>query len=348
MISPALEGVSLRYPKSHIPAIREVSLRVDAGEIFCILGPSGSGKTTILKLMAGLLRPQSGRVLFDDTEVSHLPPESRDAVMVFQNPLLFPFMNVGENVAFGLRMAKMAETERTTRVEQTLEYVHLAGFANRRVNQLSGGQRQRIALARALALRPGLLLLDEPLSNLDEHLRDEMRELILSTRDNFDTTVVIVTHDRHDAATLSDRMAVVLDGEVRQVGRFDQLLCTPTSRKAAEFLGNHNWITGTKRGGEVITAIGTLSIDRLVRSNGAIPDGPVLFSVRPEELRLGSQGPQRLSGEVVRGVDYGSHSRCRVRLGEVYLDVTVPAGQPLPVGRVDLSFNPQSAIVLPG
>ncbi|MFW5843476.1 MAG: ABC transporter ATP-binding protein, partial [Spirochaetota bacterium] len=138
MISPSLEAVTHHYTRHHPAAIRDVSLRINAGEVFCILGPSGSGKTTILKLFAGLLVPETGRVLFDGTDVSRVPPEAREAVMVFQNPLLFPFMTVGENVAFGLRMAKMPTGERLSRVEETLEYVRLGGFGERRVNQLSG------------------------------------------------------------------------------------------------------------------------------------------------------------------------------------------------------------------
>lgn len=341
MISPSLEAVTHHYTRHHRAAIRDVSFGISAGEVFCILGPSGSGKTTILKLFAGLLFPETGRVLFDGTDVSRVPPEARDAVMVFQNPLLFPFMTVGENVAFGLRMAKMPTDERLSRVEETLEYVRLGGFAERRIHQLSGGQRQRVALARALALRPGLLLLDEPLSNLDEHLRDEMRDLICATRAAYDTTIVIVTHDRHDAAALADRMAVVLDGRVRQVGSHQEILAAPESREVAQFLGNRNWVPGTKRGPEVRTDIGTLP-----PPEGDTPDGAVWISVRPEDLRLGGAGPFRLKGEVLRVVSHGSHSNCRVRVGDYDLDMTIPAGGPLPQGIIELSFDPAKAIVL--
>jgi ABC-type Fe3+/spermidine/putrescine transport system ATPase subunit len=342
MISPSLEAVTYNYTRHHPAAIRDVSFGINAGEVFCILGPSGSGKTTILKLFAGLLVPETGRVLFDDTDVSRVPPEARDAVMVFQNPLLFPFMTVGENVAFGLRMAKMPNGERISRVEETLEYVRLGGFAGRRINQLSGGQRQRVALARALALRPGLLLLDEPLSNLDEHLRDEMRDLICATRAAYDTTIVIVTHDRHDAATLSDRMAVVLDGRVRQVGRYGEILAAPESREVAEFLGNRNWISGAKREGEVRTDIGTFSLP-----DDDTPDGAVWISIRPEDLRPGKEGAFRLTGEVVRSVSYGSHSSSRVRVGAYDLDMTIPAGEPVPRGAIEASFDPAKIIIVP-
>lgn len=341
MISPSLEAVTHHYIRHHRPAVRDVTFRISAGEVFCILGPSGSGKTTILKLFAGLLVPETGRVLFDGTDVSRTPPEARDAVMVFQNPLLFPFMTVGENVAFGLRMAKMPAGERLSRVEETLKYVRLGGFADRRIHQLSGGQRQRVALARALALRPGLLLLDEPLSNLDEHLRDEMRDLICATRAAYDTTIVIVTHDRHDAATLSDRMAVVLDGRVRQVGRYQEILEAPESREVAQFLGNRNWISGTKRNREVRTEIGTLLLPE-----GNAPDGAVWLSIRPEDLRLGDGAPFGMTGEVVRSVSYGSHSICRVRIAPFDFDVTIPAGVPLPEGTVKISFDPEKVIVL--
>ncbi len=350
MISPSLEAVTHHYTRHHPAAIEDVSFGINAGEVFCILGPSGSGKTTILKLFAGLLVPETGRVLFDGTDVSRVPPEARDAVMVFQNPLLFPFMTVGENVAFGLRMAKMATGERLSRVEETLEYVRLGGFAERRIHQLSGGQRQRVALARALALRPGLLLLDEPLSNLDEHLRDEMRDLVCATRAAYDTTIVIVTHDRHDAATLSDRMAVVLDGRVRQVGSYQEILSAPESREVAQFLGNRNWFSGTKRGREVRTDIGTvlLPVGRQPdnrRGNGT-PDGAVWISIRPEDLRPGGAGPFRVTGEVVRSVSYGSHSSCRIRVGARDLDMTIPAGEPVPRGTVEASFDPAKVIVL--
>ncbi len=354
MISPSLEGVTHRYSRHHRAAIVDVSFGIRAGEVFCILGPSGSGKTTILKLFAGLLAPQEGRVLFDGKDVSPVRPEAREAVMVFQNPLLFPFMTVGENVAFGLRMSKMAAAERHKRVAETLQYVRLEGFADRRIHQLSGGQKQRVALARALALRPGLLLLDEPLSNLDEHLRDEMRDLICATRATYDTTIVIVTHDRYDAATLSDRMAVVLDGRVRQVGTYREILEQPVTRDVARFLGNHNWIEGTKRGGEVVTPVGTIPLAMgAVEAEATapacrVPDGEVWLSIRPEDVCVGIGSGIRLSGEVLRAVDYGSHGRARIRVGEAELDVTLPAGRPLPDGAVEISFDPAKVILLQG
>jgi ABC-type Fe3+/spermidine/putrescine transport system ATPase subunit len=366
MISPSLEGVTHHYSRHHRAAIQDVSFGVQAGEVFCILGPSGSGKTTILKLFAGLIRPEIGRVLFDARDVSSVAPESRDAVMVFQNPLLFPFMTVGENVAFGLRMSQMPRDERDARVHETLEYVRLGGYAGRRVHQLSGGQKQRVALARALALRPGLLLLDEPLSNLDEHLRDEMRDLICSTRATYDTTVVIVTHDRHDAAILSDRIAVVLDGRVRQVGRYEQMLSAPASREVGEFLGNRNWIAGVKRGSEIETPLGRLTLperrspatdnptaglENLAAEGPApgtpAPDGDVWVSIRPEHLYLGRNGHLSVRGEVSRAVAFGSHGECRVRIGDIELGVSLPPGMPLPRGRAEVSFDPANAIILP-
>ena len=342
MISPSLVEVTHHYNPRHRAAVQDVSFGIRAGEVFCILGPSGSGKTTILKLFAGLLVPETGRVLFDEVDVSSIPPESRDAVMVFQNPLLFPFMTVGENVAFGLRMAKMPAGEREARIAETLEYVRLGGFAERRIQQLSGGQRQRVALARALALRPGLLLLDEPLSNLDEHLRDEMRDLICSTRNAYDTTIVIVTHDRSDAATLSDRMAVVLEGRVSQVGRYQEIVAAPESREVAQFLGNRNWVPGIKTGSKVATDLGTVGLS----PGHQVPDGPVWLSIRPEELRIGHSGSLRLAGEVVRSVSYGTHSSSRIRVEGHDFDVTIPAGSPIPEGSVNLSFDPAKAIVL--
>jgi len=222
------------------PVVKGISLTVADGEFFSLLGPSGCGKTTILRMIAGFIFPTSGSVLFDDEDVSHVPANRRNTGMVFQNYALFPHMTVSENVAFGLRTRKVAGTEITDRVSQALELVGLAGLEQRPVPQLSGGQQQRVALARAVVIEPDLLLLDEPLSNLDTKLREETRDQIRELQTKLGITAIYVTHDQEEALAVSDRIAVMEEGECRQLDRPDTIYRRPANRFVAAFMGNMN------------------------------------------------------------------------------------------------------------
>jgi putative spermidine/putrescine transport system ATP-binding protein len=215
-------------------------LSIQAGEFLSILGPSGCGKTTLLNCLAGFVEPEHGRILLDGKDVTALPPYRRGLGMVFQNYALFPHLTVADNVAYGLRVRKVGRTERAARVAEALRLVGLADFAGRRPRQLSGGQQQRVAIARALAIRPSVLLLDEPLSNLDAKLRREMRVELRSLQQQVGTTMVFVTHDQEEALALSDRVAVMNAGRVEQLGTPEEVYRRPRTRFVAEFIGAAN------------------------------------------------------------------------------------------------------------
>ncbi|MBJ3778867.1 ABC transporter ATP-binding protein [Acuticoccus sp. 2012] len=214
------------------------------GEFVSILGPSGCGKTTTLRCVAGLEIPTGGRILFGDTEVTALPPERRSIGMVFQNYALFPHLTVRRNIAFGLEMRGVRGAKAARRVADVMEMVQLPGMAHRYPRQLSGGQQQRVALARALVVEPSVLLLDEPLANLDAKLRDEMRFFIRSLQKRVGITTLYVTHDQAEAMTMSDRIVVMFDGTIHQIGTPEEIYHRPADRQVAEFIGSSNLIAG--------------------------------------------------------------------------------------------------------
>ncbi|MCQ3979887.1 MAG: ABC transporter ATP-binding protein [Anaerolineae bacterium] len=278
--------LSKTYEGAHNPALRDLSLELASGRITALLGPSGCGKTTLLKLIAGLLHPSQGDVTFDGQSVLNTPAERRGAVMVFQNHLLFPYMSVGDNVGFGLKMQGVDHQTIRRRVADMLELVQLPGYEKRRPRQLSGGQQQRVALARALVVQPRVLLLDEPLSNLDAHLRGEMRDLILAVQRQLGITTVFVTHDQEQAITLADQIALMFEGHLHQFGRPHAFYERPASVRVARFFGGTNFVPGLKHGSQVETALGIFHCPG--PSNH--PDGPVTLTIRPEHLHLSQNG----------------------------------------------------------
>src|SRR5688572_18571121 len=235
-----LERVCMRY--GGVEAVVDFSLEVAKGEFMFLLGPSGSGKTTTLRAIAGFARPASGRIELGGRSIVEVPPHRRDIGMVFQRYALFPHLDVAENVEFGLRMRGMPAAERPKRVGEVLELVRLKGFDARFPHQLSGGQQQRVALARALAYHPALLLLDEPLANLDRRLRDEMRIELKRIQQEMGTTMLFVTHDQEEALTLGDRIAVMNEGRLEQLGAPVDLYRKPASRFVASFIGDMNFV----------------------------------------------------------------------------------------------------------
>lgn len=229
-----LDNVSKVYPQGG--GVRGFSVEIQDGEFFAFLGHSGCGKTTTLRVVAGLETPDSGRIYFDDRDVTHLPPEKRNAAMVFQNYALFPHMNVFDNVAFGLKAQKMPKDEIGARVSESLALVQLGEMEKRRVTELSGGQQQRVALARALAVHPDILLLDEPLSNLDAELRYSTRKQLAELQKRLGTTAIYVTHDQEEALELADRIAVMRDGVCEQIGTPDEILNAAATPFVESFL----------------------------------------------------------------------------------------------------------------
>lgn len=243
MTSLSLRGVTVVYP-SGVRALDGVDLDVDDGELLALLGPSGGGKTTSLRVIAGLTPPSAGRVFFDGEAVATVPPERRGAAMVFQRHGLFPFRTVGENVAFGLKARKVAKAEVAERVAGALAAVQLDGFVDRWPDELSGGQHQRVALARALVVRPRVLLLDEPLSNLEPGLRAELQRVILKLQRDVGITTVLVTHDHTEAFAVADRVAVLMAGRIRQCGPPESVRAAPADADVARFLGAEGLLDG--------------------------------------------------------------------------------------------------------
>jgi len=308
------------YGKEKVHAVKDLELEIASGKITALLGPSGCGKTTTLKMIAGLLHPEQGDITFDGQSVLGIPAEHRGAVMVFQNYLLFPYMSVGENVGFGL---KMRGTDRGTirrKVAEMLDLVRLSGFEDRRPKQLSGGQQQRVALARALIVEPKVLLLDEPLSNLDAHLRDEMRELILSIQRQLNITTVFVTHDQEEAVVLAEHIALIFDGELQQFDLPNTFYERPRSVRVARFFGGVNFVEGVKQGAQVTTPVGILNV-----RPQAIADGPVAVTVRPENLRLGEGGENAIQACIHSHIYVGTHTRFKVEAADLRLEVVADA-----------------------
>ncbi|MBS0526210.1 MAG: ABC transporter ATP-binding protein [Proteobacteria bacterium] len=269
-------------------AVKDVSLSVADGEFLVLLGPSGCGKTTTLRMVAGFIEPTAGEVKLGGSNVTLLPPWKRNAGMVFQSYALFPHLTVAQNVAFGLEMRKLPRAEVDKRVEEALALVRLAGFGARLPRQLSGGQQQRVALARALAIRPDVLLLDEPLSNLDAKLRQEVRVEIRELQKQLGLTTVMVTHDQEEALTMADRLVVMNEGTVHQVGTQRDLYERPADRFVAGFVGRTTFLSGTVANGRFRTD-GGLDLAVAPSSTGGAP-GKAALSLRPERLEI-APGP---------------------------------------------------------
>jgi spermidine/putrescine transport system ATP-binding protein len=318
MAGGRIELVSLTKRFDEV-AVDEISLTVEPGEFFSLLGPSGCGKTTTLRLIAGFEQPTAGRILLDGVDVSAVPPHRRNVNTVFQSYALFPFLNVFENVAFGLTSRRLPKAEVSRRVGEALELVDLQPFAKRRPGQLSGGQQQRVALARALVLRPAVLLLDEPLGALDAKLRRALKVELKALQEQVGITFLYVTHDQEEALTMSDRLAVMRAGKIVQLGNPRQIYEEPADTYVADFLGAANLMpvellqrapdgTGQVRLGEV-----TLAVEHCVAES----PGPAKAVIRPERIALeefGSPGPNRVPAMVERLVYLGSAIQAIIRL----------------------------------
>lgn len=313
-----LAGLTKHYPDS--VAVAGLDLELPPGKITALLGPSGCGKTTTLKMIAGLIEPTDGDIAFDGVSVLNVPAERRGAVMVFQNHLLFPHLTVAENVGFGLQLRGEARRDIARKVEAMLARVHLNGYENRRPRQLSGGQAQRVALARALVVEPRVLLLDEPLSNLDLHLRDEMRELILELQRESGITTVFVTHDQTEAVLLADRVALLLDGVLQQTGEPRAFYEQPNSVAVARFFGAANFLAGERHGETVQTRLGCFRPTVATQ-----PDGPVTLTIRPENLRVyaAAHAPAHntIAGVITQLAYAGPQTRLKITAAGIRFDV---------------------------
>ncbi len=296
-----LDGLTKTYGGT--VAVDRLSLAVGEGEFVSLLGPSGCGKTTTLQMIAGFLEPTSGRISLDGADLLAIAPNRRGLGIVFQSYALFPHMTAAENVAFGLEMRRVPRAERDARVAEILALVGLTALADRFPNRMSGGQQQRVALARALAIRPQVLLLDEPLSNLDAKLREEMQIELRQIQQRLGTTTILVTHDQSEAMALSDRVVIMNQGRVEQIARPDIAYGEPASPFVASFLGKTNQLTGTVHAGDgqPVLAIGDLAWP----AEAGLPPGPATVSVRPE--RIGFTATGGLRGVLRNRVFQGSH-----------------------------------------
>jgi iron(III) transport system ATP-binding protein len=338
---PAIDLVQLSKSFGRTPVLSGASLAIEPGELCCLLGPSGCGKTTLLRLAAGFLAPDAGRVHVAGQDVTRLPPERRGLGMVFQSYALWPHLDVAANVAFPLEMRDVAPGERRARVEAALALVELPGLGARRIHELSGGQQQRVALARAIVARPRLLLLDEPLSNLDPRLRSGMRDAILRVCRSERLTALYVTHDRGEAFAIADRIAVMGGGRILQHGSPRELHRAPNCRFVASFLGDANLIPATVLdASRVRCALGDLIVP------GPLPDPgtAVWLCLRPERLWLGGDG---WGARVLGATWQGSHCLVRVLVDGIELDVWEPdQRERRPGDHLGLRFHPGDVVVL--
>jgi ABC-type Fe3+/spermidine/putrescine transport system ATPase subunit len=341
-----LDALTKQYAGSPQPAVDGLSLDIEPGSIVALLGPSGCGKTTTLRMIAGLLSPTEGDIRFDGESMLAVPAEKRSAVMVFQDYILFPFMNVEQNVGFGLKMRGVEREIIHQKVMDVLDLVRLPDIAHRRPGQLSGGQQQRVALARALITEPRVLLLDEPLSNLDAHLRDEMREFILRVQRQLEITTVMVTHDQQDALLLADKIALIFEGVLQQYAPPTDFYRRPVSERGARFFGGLNFLPAQWTGDRAETPVGVFAVD--LPHGVHIPPGQVTLTIRPEHIHLGvdgaaNGGPNMCVGWMRECIYFGTHTRCKVKIGGYEIEATSGADMPVALGeggKISVHFPP--------
>jgi putative spermidine/putrescine transport system ATP-binding protein len=332
-----LELVNVAKRFKQADGVRNVSIKVGEGEFFSLLGPSGCGKTTTLRLIAGFIAPSAGQILLDGQDITPLPPERRDMGVVFQNYALFPHMTVFDNVAFGLRMRGMSRDDIRRRVRAALDQVDLHGYEERYEREMSGGERQRVALARALVIEPRLLLLDEPLSALDKNLREEMKYWIKDLQQQLGITTLYVTHDQSEAMALSDRIGVMHQGRIEQIGRPRDIYEQPATRFVSSFIGESNLLTG--RVARLEDRRVWISLDEGLELparplDGLQPGQVVSLIVRPENVLLAAQPASLADGVVCR---QGSV------LNEVYQGAIIRYQIALPGGHTLIAESPNTA-----
>jgi spermidine/putrescine transport system ATP-binding protein len=350
-------GLTKRF--AEVTAVDNISVAIEAGEFFSLLGPSGCGKTTTLRMVAGFEEPTSGSILLDGKDVARLPPNKRHVNTVFQSYALFPFLNVEDNVAFGLKYQSLPKSELQIRVGEALELVQLSSFRRRRPGQLSGGQQQRVALARALVLKPAVLLLDEPLGALDAKLRRALQVELKTLQERVGITFLYVTHDQEEALTMSDRLAVMSNGHIAQLGTPREVYEEPADAYVADFLGVSNLMEATvvTPGAGVTPCRLKLGEFELTAECGTLnATGDVKLAIRPERVQLKAYdepGANRVPGMVERVVFLGSASQVIVRLapGDTLQSLVQNDGEPVAFQQgsaVNVLLPPESLRVLPG
>ncbi|AOI88767.1 ABC transporter ATP-binding protein [Burkholderia pseudomultivorans] len=337
-----IDRVSKRYGNVH--ALRETTIDIPRGEFLTILGPSGSGKTTLLTIVAGFEQPTTGDLRVGGRSIVALPPEKRNFGMVFQGYALFPHMTVEQNVAYPLMVRRQKGPDAVKRVKAALELVRLGHLADRLPRQLSGGQQQRVAIARALVFDPDLVLLDEPLGALDRKLRGEVQVELKALHERLGATFLFVTHDQEEALSMSDRIAIMRDGRLEQIGTPDGLYEQPANRFVADFLGKSNFIEGVALGGDAETTHYRVGDARFVaRACGARPDDTLLFALRPEKIGVAAAScggaHNEVAGRIRHWSYFGSSYRFEIEtaaLGRVTADVPAWRGLASPRTGMDV------------
>ena len=317
MTHVSIKNLTKIYPGSTVPSLDNLSLEIASGSLTALLGPSGCGKTTTMKMIAGLLDQTEGDVTFDNISILNEKPENRGVVMVFQNHLLFPYMNVQDNIGFGLKMRNVEKDQIYKRVLEMLDLVKLPNMKNRMPKELSGGQQQRVALARALIVQPKVLLLDEPLSNLDAHLRFEMRDLIRNLQQSMGITTIFVTHDQEEAVVLADQVALILDGRLKQYDKPDVFYKRPTDVLTAQFFGGQNFIKGTSKNNLFNSNIGEFTLPQNCLKGSGI------LTFRPENVQIG-KAPKNLNtvkAKIIDKIFLGTQTRLKLSINDEVIQV---------------------------
>lgn len=350
-----LAGVDIRYGST--PVVSDVNLSVTNGEFVSLLGPSGSGKTSLLRAIAGFVAPSRGDVRLNGKRINAMPPFARDIGMVFQSYALFPHMTVAQNLSFGPRMLGVPKDQIQRRVDEALDHVRLSKLKDRYPKDLSGGQQQRVAIARALAIRPAVLLMDEPMSNLDERLRAQMRTDLIDLLKRVGVTTVCVTHNQQEALAMSDRIFVMVDGKIRQSGSPLEVYRRPADRLVADFVGEINLLTstGNRRDADRVCFDTALGVSLYGVPAQPHREGPSLLMIRPEDIEIvfppfTSDGMNEIDGVIAACTYMGSHLEIHVMAGVQKLVVhapATPAHQALHApAQVRLRWKPEAMICL--
>ena len=317
--------VTKAYPRQPQPAVDAVSISVESGSLLALLGPSGSGKSTLLKLIAGIERPDGGDIHFNARSILGVAAHQRGAVLMFQKAYLFPFLSVAENIAFGLKLQGASQARIQAEVARILDLVELAGIEKKQPAQLSGGEQQRVALARALVIQPRVLLLDEPFSNLDAAVRQTLQEAVRTLQHELAITMILVTHDRSEALSMADQVALIDRGHILACGLPQPLFQRPPTRRAAQLMGVTTFLHGSLLGGSLQSELGKLSV-----CCDAAAEGQVIYAIRPEHMRLwDTPGPNRLAAVVLGHSFRGEHHEYQVQVGQMGMRVRQPSMAPV-------------------